>query len=750
VGLVLSLAMPALKAFRRQFAVGSDDLVFPAVLGALVRVGIGLGVVFAVDCAPLVRAAVIVSVGLGIMVHITVAVASSRGNLAETDERAAVGPLLKVVAGTSVLEIVMSVFSASYLLAMDLERECEEEDVTWSIVLYVALMLLASAFFFCGCLLVSNTRQSYTYSPIYSAVNDTTSTEDFDLETESYDEEIYEMSQTRFDWERRCRRVCRCFQFATCNVFGSSYTQVTNETWRDVAQVMARAFKGMDVVPSDLVAALCLLRAEQRSREEDLIKKIKRTRVDELDDRNPPREFVPGSVSEWLWAEEDLNVRERTRMRLRFISEHHIAIDGSAKEVLCEANHFAPYMLAIYGKLLFTYMNLITGPCKLLLGTFRRRNRSLRPRSFSENIHEDDCCAFNFSALTTSTAHRQEPVFVFASFRNDPHVIPYTIGIDEETQTVVVAVRGTLSAVDMIVDAVMTPRPLVEAAEKWSFQKFVDEKSAAHGGMLQTAMNLRQDIEDRRILQDLLRGSENNQHSSNLPDCRGYNLKCVGHSLGSGVASILSLLLKGAFPEVTCLAYSPPGCVFDFTLAERVEWISAVFLDADFIPHSSWRSLMKLRGQMLDMLRRAKVRKATAIRSLVTNTHVDDLLYPEDAVPNTFARQQLELRIKALQRQALNAGDFLNRTPLFAPGRLLHLMRLEVKQPGFLCNTTRDEYLPVWVNDRRSLQDFALTSSTRMALDHFPDVIARVIDQVASEFAGVDSAVPGASDIHVV
>ena len=36
----------------------------------------------------------------------------------------------------------------------------------------------------------------------------------------------------------------------------------------------------------------------------------------------------------------------------------------------------------------------------------------------------------------------------------------------------------------------------------------------------------------------------------------------TGHSLGAGVASVLAVLLKPAYPHLHCYAYSPPGCIF--------------------------------------------------------------------------------------------------------------------------------------------------------------------------------------------
>lgn len=39
----------------------------------------------------------------------------------------------------------------------------------------------------------------------------------------------------------------------------------------------------------------------------------------------------------------------------------------------------------------------------------------------------------------------------------------------------------------------------------------------------------------------------------------GSRLIIVGHSLGAGVAAILTILLKSSYPNIACFAYSPPG-----------------------------------------------------------------------------------------------------------------------------------------------------------------------------------------------
>ena len=43
-----------------------------------------------------------------------------------------------------------------------------------------------------------------------------------------------------------------------------------------------------------------------------------------------------------------------------------------------------------------------------------------------------------------------------------------------------------------------------------------------------------------------------------------YDLVCVGHCLGAGVAAILAVLLRREYPDLHCFAYSPPGCLMRY------------------------------------------------------------------------------------------------------------------------------------------------------------------------------------------
>lgn len=68
---------------------------------------------------------------------------------------------------------------------------------------------------------------------------------------------------------------------------------------------------------------------------------------------------------------------------------------------------------------------------------------------------------------------------------------------------------------------------------------------------------------------------------------QGYQLVITGHSLGAGIASILALLIKLNlnFPNMTCYAFSPPGSLFSFPLAQYCKmFITSVILGNDIVP----------------------------------------------------------------------------------------------------------------------------------------------------------------------
>lgn len=70
--------------------------------------------------------------------------------------------------------------------------------------------------------------------------------------------------------------------------------------------------------------------------------------------------------------------------------------------------------------------------------------------------------------------------------------------------------------------------------------------------MVQAAVYIRRKLREDNILHRAF-GFDKNKGTEE------YEIVLVGHSLGAGTASILAILLKQEYPNVTCYSYSPPG-----------------------------------------------------------------------------------------------------------------------------------------------------------------------------------------------
>ncbi|CAM9852052.1 unnamed protein product, partial [Hapterophycus canaliculatus] len=101
--------------------------------------------------------------------------------------------------------------------------------------------------------------------------------------------------------------------------------------------------------------------------------------------------------------------------------------------------------------------------------------------------------------------------------------------------------------------------------------------------------------------------------------CSGYALRAVGHSLGGGVAALLTLLLKPVYPTVRALAISPPGgLVSEGACREATEaMVTSVVLNDDVVPRMSAQTIELLADQVLEVLGRSRVSKLFVMRSLL-------------------------------------------------------------------------------------------------------------------------------------
>lgn len=165
----------------------------------------------------------------------------------------------------------------------------------------------------------------------------------------------------------------------------------------------------------------------------------------------------------------------------------------------------------------------------------------------------------DIQALLRRTGVQPEDVVV-AEWESRTHRPAYFVVRDHRKRSIVLAVRGTWSPHDLLTDLCCLPQDFecesmprsntTTAARKLSavFSKPARaDRRCGHHGMLEAAKAVHSDVNDtlRR---------EMNDH----PD---YALVLVGHSLGAGVAALLSCLLEQQFPDLRVFLYGAPCAV---------------------------------------------------------------------------------------------------------------------------------------------------------------------------------------------
>lgn len=293
----------------------------------------------------------------------------------------------------------------------------------------------------------------------------------------------------------------------------------------------------------------------------------------------------------------------------------------------------------------------------------------------------------------------EHSVLCYANFVNGIIATPYAILVDEEVKKIVIAVRGTRSLEDLVVDVQFVPESLAKVGSVCGFN---GEGRYCHKGFLARSKWMYNDIKKNKILKTLY-----SQHSP----YKDYPLVLCGHSLGAGCASILSLMLRPSFPSLMCFAYEPPGCIFDDKQSEiSEEFITSFVRHDDLVPRLSYHNFESLRDGFFDAFARIKVPKIELFFHLrepyserfvaVRNAKV--LRAHEDILTTTEFNEKLEM-FRAERAEKNKKG--VNSVQLFIPGKIVHLV-----------DTNGDgNYVSYWAGKRDFNQ---LEISKRMYADH--------------------------------
>ncbi|CAK4932487.1 unnamed protein product [Aphanomyces euteiches] len=501
-------------------------------------------------------------------------------------------------------------------------------------------------------------------------------------------------------WEQNCHRCCACVRCCTCNLFGGSGTQ--NDAMSVVASVFARFFYGSpDLVFSDIIAGFVLLGAVQYHEKNT-------AKLSEI------RQNANGDVSIAMDKPKEDGASEPK--------------DPLLVASVTELAHFSKYAIGIYGWMLFVWSHPWRGAPQLLLSCIKRRRKY---------IHGDNWLHLHQSALQIETGLAAHDI-IYASFHNNVCKPAFCIVLDHAKKTVVVAIRGTLSLEDCLTDVIAYGVSLNDVAQRYGCE---GQGAFAHQGMLQCAVWLMSELTSLRALDMLFDPStpplKNPAVNESVPGAyHDYGLTITGHSLGAGTAALLAIMLRPKYPALKCLAFSPPGCLMSPELAKSSSsFITSVVLGKDIIARASLLSFQALRDEVLSLIGRSKVSKASIMRQALSWRHPDELLHPtEQEVAHTAFTTQLVNYRTMLRR--IQAHEPIHE--MWMPGRIIHLKRTIRSQKrgfcmccrpgaGILC-TPRTHYEYVWSDQTQFLKVYVART---MLDDHFPDKVHAVLQDVA-------------------
>lgn len=523
-------------------------------------------------------------------------------------------------------------------------------------------------------------------------------------------------------WEKRCNVMCCCF---TKHASG-------REAFSEAAKTLAVVFRGYDLVPSDIAAGMLLLQGYQTHRRYQNARVLKFP-VDPLG-----REEVLSSQARPVAM---LTVEQRA--------------------TLDDIQHFAKYYLGAYGWMLYTFMNVVSGLPRLCAADAIMCCRTRR----HNGVEHHETCGCDTTAMKKITGLRNDEI-ILTSFENTIYRPCFYVAKDASTNSVVVAIRGTMSLEDCITDMVATPAEVM-------LDETTNSRGWVHSGMLQSATNVLQILVKDGVLHEILQGR-----------FATSNVVVVGHSLGAGTAAILSILLWTRYPALRnrfrCIAYAPPGGLLSQSTRRFCDsFMVGTVVGFDVIPRMSAQNFNHLRECLLAALTHTNASKAEVFCSCCCPQRLGERL--QEFQPDNESSSSMQTLRRVLDRgltfdnAKISAEDIsqerrdgttatsvavtigpsssgspkgtptemrtvtTDRTvPLYPPLRMVHYIKMVRQGKSTCCPLTSDGGESLWTRvvsnevwcptfiDTAEL-DFVVCHPM-MTLDHFPDRVLDVIE----------------------
>ncbi|XP_011633570.1 sn1-specific diacylglycerol lipase alpha isoform X10 [Pogonomyrmex barbatus] len=489
-------------------------------------------------------------------------------------------------------------------------------------------------------------------------------------------------------WDNRCRLLFCCMGNSDRN----------RNSFADIARLLSDFFRDLDVVPSDVVAGLVLLRKFQKIERELIVKQRK----------NDTYEFLSG-----------VPVTPRTK----FLS---LTEDGDLGHFQL-AIHYMHFALAAYGWPMFL-VDSSTDLCQLCTRLqccccFPCGNH----HEDTTVIVEDNCCRCNYAALSRMLDLGEIEV-VYATFHVDVGETPFFVALDYTKRKIVISIRGTLSMKDVLTDlnAEGEVLPLSPPREDW----------LGHKGMVQAAEYIRKKLQEEDII--ACARAKNPSRGTHQ-----FGLILVGHSLGAGTAAILAILLKQDYPDLMCFSFGPPGGLLSMPAQQYTqEFITSVVVGKDVVPRIGLRQMESLRADLINAIKRSVDPKWKTIACSVMccgcgSTPTSAANLEAGGCISEYQRDKDRARAQTIVPSDSSIALTLHR-PLYPPGRIIHVVRHHPNKGEQKYETRWRQVLskrePVYQALWAGPCDFdEVLISPVMIQDHMPDNMLRALNKVRQD-----------------
>ncbi|XP_069037642.1 diacylglycerol lipase-alpha [Lepisosteus oculatus] len=681
--------MPGMVVFRRRWSVGSDDLVLPALFlfllhsAWLVVLSVVLfGLPYGSDSSCSVT---LVDHGrgyVGILVSCLICESaimwlSMRGTILYTEPREAVQYVLYIRLAILLVELLYAVVGIAWLVQY--YQPCSDftaKNVTLGIVACNWLVILSV----CITMMCTFDPTGRTFVKLKA-----TRRRQRNLTTYTLRHRLEEGQAS--SWSRRLKFFMCCTRAQDSQ----------SDAYSEIASLFAEFFRDLDIVPSDIIAGLVLLRQRQRAK-----------RSATLDQgNNDILTFLSGMPVTRNTKYLDLkNSMEMTMYR--------------------QVCYYMLFAMAAYGWPMYLMRTPACGLCRLASSC---SCLSLSPSRFSQSVtvEEDNCCGCNVLAIRRHFLDQdlKEVDIIYTSCHDAVYETPFFVAVDHGKKKVVISIRGTLSPKDALTD-------LAGDAERLPVER-QHGTWLGHKGMVYSAEYIKKKLETEMILsqafgRDLVRGT------------RHYGLVVVGHSLGAGTAAILSFLLRPQYPTLHCYSYSPPGGLLSEDAMEySKEFVTSVVLGKDLVPRIGLSQLEGFRRHLLEVLQKSNKPKWRIIMGGTKCIPKSELPNDDDPTVTSVPSSGQWLHPSDLSI-ALSAS-----TPLYPPGRIIHVVHNHPPE-SWCCGQEDPTYSALW-GDNRAFDEVII--SPAMLNEHLPHVVMEGLYKVLENYNKGKTALLSAAKIMV-